>query len=54
MSSEKGEKNTDSVVISDIEKLIFLYRDEYPVRVEIWDTLDAKFNENYTYSQNNI
>lgn len=41
--------------ISDIEKLVYLYKNEYPVDVEIWDSVGLeKFNEMFMYSQNYI
>lgn len=41
--------------ISDIEKMQFIYRDEHPVDIEIWDTVgQEKFNELFIYSQNYV
>jgi len=32
-----------------------LYKDQYPVDIELWDTVgQEKFNENYIYSQSYI
>lgn len=43
------------IEISDIEHLQFLYKDEYPIDVEIWDTVgEEKYNELYTYSKNYV
>ena len=41
--------------ISDIEKVQFFFKDEYPVDVEIWDTVgQEKHNSQYIYSQSYV
>ena len=41
--------------ISDIEKLSYLYNNEFAVDLEIWDSVGLeKFNEKFMYSQNYI
>lgn len=38
--------------ISDVEKFTFLYKNETPVYIELWDTVgQEKFNSNYIFSQ---
>ena len=40
------------MTIKDVEKIRYLYKDEFPIEVELWDTVGVeKFNENYMYSQ---
>jgi GTPase SAR1 family protein len=44
-------KPSTKELISDIEKLIYLYKDEFPIETEIWDTVgQERFNEEFTYS----
>jgi len=39
------------MTIKDVEKIRYLYKDEFPIEVELWDTVGVeKFNENYMYS----
>ena len=41
----------DSISISDVEKFTFLYKNNTPVIVELWDTVgQEKFNNNYIYT----
>jgi len=46
---------SEHIEISDIEKVAFLYKDEVPVKVELWDTVgQEKFNESFIYSQSYV
>ena len=55
MFSDKSGSSGLNQEISDIEKMQFIYRDEFPVDIEIWDTVgQEKFNELFIYSQNYV
>jgi GTPase SAR1 family protein len=46
---------SEHIEISDIEKVNFLYKDECPVKVQIWDTVGLeKYSENFIYSQSYV
>ena len=42
-------------MLTDIEEIRYLYKDEFPVKVEIWDSVGIeKYNEKFVYSQNYV
>ena len=51
LSSNQNISNNNFKEVSDIEEFVFLYQDQVPVDVEIWDTTgQERFNQEYIYS----